>query len=61
MDQAEEAGFMALFLDKLHNIKMLLEKKFVYISEWQWKLQNGNINVCGCGILKKNKSREDPV
>lgn len=29
MDQAEEAGFMALFLDKLHNIKMLLEKKFV--------------------------------
>lgn len=29
MDQAEEAGFMALFLDKLHKIKMLLEKKFV--------------------------------
>ena len=29
MDQAEEAGFMALLLGKLHNIKMLLEKKLV--------------------------------
>lgn len=33
MDQAEEAGFMALFLDKLHKIKKIIEKKFIYISE----------------------------
>ena len=33
MDQAEEAGFMALLLDKLHKIKKIIEQKFIYISE----------------------------